>query len=575
MSGIGVVYRLESDVRPAMMSKQEWVDVVDGRARAPSGVSLAKILNDFYYDHSRPMTLWVSDDELRHTVFTTTEWVAMLAEVVAVRMTCECSKCCCCKRDDVSAIPTYRVGSKGKDKVYCMTCVAMMSKSYFKYHRDLFMFKFPLFMLRRARDSFFHGNSSSVLSVERGRCDCCYQERDVMRFSRKNWVLCSECAMTKKRDDVVFDEECEACSNKFRSHNLVKHRGRWYCKWCFEDRFCKCTHCGRVQSKEGMTSGICRKCVDEHYFVCDQCRTLSEKSGKRVDNRAGKWCGKCYDGVKGFIEDYGHSVPYYIYSLAPRGGEVTYGVELEVQHKDYDNENADNCEVRADNNVMARELVSRYGDYLHCTYDGSVSRGFEIIFHPMTLEWLRHRIGGRDERGHRVCNRKVVEDVLGMLRSKQYVSHGGGNCGMHVNMGKHSFKPFTLARFMLFINKIAKQQTFTISQRSEGQIEQYAQFSNSSARSHIIKASHWVKTGGCSDNRYSAINLQNSNRAEVRIFRGTLKNNRFFKNVEFCDAVLMFARSNTIMSWEAFKKFVQSNGKLYANLMEFIKEKGL
>jgi hypothetical protein len=70
--------------------------------------------------------------------------------------------------------------------------------------------------------------------------------------------------------------------------------------------------------------------------------------------------------------------------------------------------------------------------------------------------------------------------------------------------------------------------------------------------------------------------MQNKNTIEVRIFRGTLKNNSFHKNFEFVHGVYEFCRDiaqnkNTVAGFKAFI----AGKKEYMNLNNFIAEKRL
>ncbi len=73
----------------------------------------------------------------------------------------------------------------------------------------------------------------------------------------------------------------------------------------------------------------------------------------------------------------------------------------------------------------------------------------------------------------------------------------------------------------------------------------------------------------------SALNLNNSRTVEIRIFRGTIRKSEFFKNLEFCDALVQWSidRSHKLISVAAFTKFVRTNRKSYPALDAFLVER--
>jgi len=76
--------------------------------------------------------------------------------------------------------------------------------------------------------------------------------------------------------------------------------------------------------------------------------------------------------------------------------------------------------------------------------------------------------------------------------------------------------------------------------------------------------------------RYLAVNLQNDNSVEIRIFRGTLNDSSFFKNIEFVQALFDYTKSitETDMSLKSFLSFIKDNNE-YPYLRKFIADKNI
>jgi hypothetical protein len=75
--------------------------------------------------------------------------------------------------------------------------------------------------------------------------------------------------------------------------------------------------------------------------------------------------------------------------------------------------------------------------------------------------------------------------------------------------------------------------------------------------------------------RYEAVNLQNSNTIEFRLFKGTLKGESVYKALEFCDAIIAYCgcATRTVKDSQSrvkFIEFVKENAKSYPHLHAFI-----
>ena len=162
--------------------------------------------------------------------------------------------------------------------------------------------------------------------------------------------------------------------------------------------------------------------------------------------------------------------------------------------------------------------------------------------------------------------------MLEYLRNNGFRSFNSTTCGMHIHISKENFTTWQLFRFMSFFND-NKEFIVKLSQRDESKLRKWASLSDEN-RDELVHKTISVKKGKDNFSRYSAINLCNDKTIEIRIFRGTLAQGSFFKNIEFCQALFEYTRDNATVTLKGFKEYV-ANKKEFKNLAQFIKLKNL
>jgi hypothetical protein len=106
-----------------------------------------------------------------------------------------------------------------------------------------------------------------------------------------------------------------------------------------------------------------------------------------------------------------------------------------------------------------------------------------------------------------------------------FSSWDGQRCGLHIHVNKNSLSQFQIAKIISFIyNPDNFQFVAFMAQRHS---ERYADFSSSEYRQpKRVKES---SRGNYA--RYTAVNLENKNTLEFRLFRGSLNANSFYKRL--------------------------------------------
>lgn len=208
-----------------------------------------------------------------------------------------------------------------------------------------------------------------------------------------------------------------------------------------------------------------------------------------------------------------------------------YGVELEIDKGgDYAEEIL--------NTANAHNL------HLYAKHDGSIDDGFELVAHPMTLEYH--------------TNTMNWSGVMDMALSLDYRSHQTQTCGLHIHVNRKAFgndydtQEDSISRIVHFV-EMHWNELLKFSRRTEANMNRWAsRYGISTTAKDTYKN---AKAKHCG--RYVAINLENYSTIEFRIFRGTLRYKTFLATLQLVDEICNLAiklsdRELEGMSWSDF-----------------------
>lgn len=308
-------------------------------------------------------------------------------------------------------------------------------------------------------------------------------------------------------------------------------------------------------------SFFCTPCAVDMYFTCSYCtqKRDREQLWTKIEGE-----GAICIGCRHNYEMENSPPPICNYSYKPRArfrgtssSKLFFGFELEVERKP---RSAGDPPRRYSNEDVAVSIRNAVVDekgkpFLYIKSDGSICDGFEIVSHPFSWSWF-------------LANSKRLDPIFDLVK-RGYLSHDSGRCGMHVHLSKEAFSPLHLYKFLHFFQR-EKEFITAISQRGND-TGSYAKIAYGPGES--IK--HLAKEKGGHDGRYQAVNLLPSHTAEIRIFRGTLKKERFMKNMEFCQALYEYTLINSMVNikLEYFIGFVNRYKNEFPNLFAFLGEK--
>jgi L-rhamnose mutarotase len=394
------------------------------------------------------------------------------------------------------------------------------------------------------------------------------EEQDVLECADCSTELTSEDYVDNNGDPICEDCDehyytCSGCSDVNHSDDTYFVHDDPWCSSCYHDRFSICDDCDEtnnsddmntVQGRSGGDRHVCNSCRRDYYW-CSNCDEYVHE-----DNYAGNdLCNGCADDVDEDDDEEEQIIKGYSYKPRPiffkisDTDNVFLGIELEVERGDSSTRHDD----------MAH-MIDR--DFLYFKTDGSLDNGFEIVTHPMTISYVRK-------------HKNVWAEILNILRSNKYRSYDTKTCGMHIHISKNAFTTWHLYRFMKFFVDNADFVS-KISQRKIANLDRWAALTDKPNTSQEEYSKDMLmykaKKKKGNNNRYLAVNLQNSNSVEVRIFRGTLNDSSFFKNIEFVQALFDYTKSisEADMSLKTFLSFIKDNNE-YPYLRKFIADKNI
>ena len=342
--------------------------------------------------------------------------------------------------------------------------------------------------------------------------------------------------------NIEGDFHCEACQTEFWENHPR------------DDYFeCECCETTIHYDNSGWwnSTRYCNNCIDSNVYECGDC-------GQQRWDSDDHYCENDDDNDESLIHSYSYRPSPFFFG----SGKYYFGFELEV-------------ESRGNGRFAGAQIAQdSLGGHAYLKEDGSLSDGFEIVTHPHTLE-----------KYHTEFNWGVLQK----LQSLGYRSWNTGSCGLHVHVSRTAFgegDPWNYQfanskrselilkrqahelRFMKLIYD-NQRQVERISGRSNNQ---YATFSD---KGNLVRK---VKHGYQLNGRYSAINTENDDTIEIRVFKGSLRKERVLSALEFVHASVEYTRDikitskNHALSWLKFTGYVASHADLYPNLVTIMSE---
>ena len=365
---------------------------------------------------------------------------------------------------------------------------------------------------------------------------------------------------------------CECCGSAvLYSDMTVVNDGtddmRYICGECLDsNRFFQCRNCGEYYTNDrlwGSYQGeqICEHCSD-NYEVCDHCDNIFLSGELEYCSQTEEYlCSDCMQEVIGnmdaFVHDYSYKPDPVFFGES--NTNCYLGIELEVDSNGEYNPNQIS--------EAAEYLTDTYDDRLYLKHDSSLNSGFEIVSHPCTPKYHFDMF----EWGN----------IMEICKSHTLRSHDTTTCGLHIHISREYFgqnqteQDLHIAKLILLVSKFYDSHILKFSRRKEHELRWCAN-PELSYESHDNETTIVDKMKCCKSNgRYQAVNLENTNTIEFRIFKGTLNINTFMAAIQFVITISDFAKQIKLAdipstSWRDI--FMFSN---FSQLNDYLKKKEL
>lgn len=373
-----------------------------------------------------------------------------------------------------------------------------------------------------------------------------YTDSENDEVAGENWI-CADCA-------TIYDV-CELCDIHTSDRTEIQRPFRlpiYVCSPCRSTEYYFCEGCDGYWTELSPSSdSYCIECYECGCGECgcEDCYPDGECSCYNYGGDPDCGCSYCEDqNFSQWIHDYNFKPrPVFFHGknktvTVPEDLTSYLGMELEISIDDADE---------------GAELVTLASpDLIYCKHDGSVE-GFEMVTHPMTLDAARDLI---------------PFDVLRTLRNN-YKASAWYN-GIHVHVSRSGFSNDThIFRWLKLIYR-NHQDVKRIARRDS---HEWASFTSDERAKHKFTAERHKgkRSSRIGTERYSAINTQNVDTFEVRVFRGSLRRDEILASLELVHASVEYTRQLTTQqilndngwNWSTFIVWAILQGDKYENLV--------
>lgn len=348
---------------------------------------------------------------------------------------------------------------------------------------------------------------------------------------------------------------CNECGRNLGGVSVVEFEGGIYCEDCFERLTVICDCCERRIWRDNADGDsftqLCNHCYEYEYTHCERCGALIHNDDALYEDDSDyPYCRECYESIRNeAIKPYSYKPEPIFYGT----GKLFYGIELEIDGGGEDSSNAQKL----------LDYVNQDNDYIYAKHDGSLLNGFELVSHPMTLEYHLNEV-----------------DYSGMFEravAMGYRSHQVSTCGLHCHVNRSAFgntyeeQEVVVARIVFFVEN-HWNELLKFSRRTEYAMNRWAsRYGISENTQNTYKKAKERHLG-----RYVAVNLENYNTIEFRLFRGTLRYHTFVATIQLVDEICQTCINLNDeelegLSWSSFVLDIKDKPEL----IEYLKSKRL
>jgi len=250
----------------------------------------------------------------------------------------------------------------------------------------------------------------------------------------------------------------------------------------------------------------------------------------------------------------------FFHGESERKDDLFMGFELEVD-----------CYSSLDLNAIAKRIYKNVGaKHVFIKRDGSLSHGFEQVTHPSTLKYMME-------------NRTRYENLLKIPKESGMLSHDIETCGLHVHIDRTFYGEISENRKIKLcqlgvLTELFWPELFIFSRRKGTSDMHWAKrMFNISFQAKIIATGNiekmmeeWFRYIDHAEvDRYRTLNMNRSNTAEFRIFRGTLNPITFWATLQLVDNMVKINKETHIADILKLKWLDIINYARYTELLDY------
>ena len=357
----------------------------------------------------------------------------------------------------------------------------------------------------------------------------------------------------RKNQELV----CNECGRSLGRESVYEFEGNIYCEDCLDELTVFCDCCERRiwrDNAEGDSyTTLCDSCYNYNYTHCEDCgRLIHNDDAYYEDDSDYPYCHDCFERIQTqSIKSYGYKPEPIFHGC----GTIFYGIELEIDKGGEDNKNA----------KILLDYVNQDNEYIYAKHDGSLSNGFELVSHPMTLEYHLNKVDW--------------EGLFKKAISMGYRSHQTETCGYHIHVGRKAFgetyeeQEEVIARIVFFVES-HWNELLKVSRRSTYSMERWSsRYGLSENTKETYQKAKSKRLG-----RYCAVNIETYQpTVELRLFRGTLRYQTFAATLQLVDEICntclnMNDEELEGLSWSSFVLGIKEDK---SELIQYLKSKQL
>lgn len=343
---------------------------------------------------------------------------------------------------------------------------------------------------------------------------------------------------------------CDHCGCEIENEDYALVGEEFLCQDCVDEHCVRCDRCEELiyaqDSVQDDDITLCEHCYENHYTRCECCGSIIRNEDSYYSNDY-DYCCDCYNRKCRSIHDYHFKPAPAFYGDSKR----YFGVELEVDYGGHDDEKAEEI----------LDAINYPDERIYIKSDGSLDDGFEIVTHPMSLNYH--------------MNKFPWDDLTDRLIHLGYRSHQTSTCGLHIHVSRDGLgdsydeQENTISHILFFV-EMHWNELLRFSRRSEYSMNRWA-----ARHGYEHDPKKLLGRAKSSANRYVAVNLCNCNTVEFRLFRGTLKLNTILATLQLVNRICGISQRLSdaelqALSWSEFVTQITD-----PELIQYLKERRL